>query len=101
MALTFDDGPEGDNKTGKVLDILKACNERHAGSYGPIRATFFVNGAKVKQHPELVRRIVAEGHVLGNHTWNHPHLPTLDKKAVQSQLETAQVAVERWGTTIP
>ena len=60
--LTFDDGPEP-RQTPWVLDTL-----RERG----VRATFFVIGEKAERHPELCRRIVAEGHGIGNHTQTHP-----------------------------
>ncbi|MGG1598142.1 polysaccharide deacetylase family protein [Paenibacillus naphthalenovorans] len=60
--LTFDDGPS--QLTPKVLDILQAEG---------VQATFFVLGEQAEQRPELVRRIVKEGHVLGNHTYNHKY----------------------------
>lgn len=61
IALTFDDGPWAAS-TPEVLDILKKNN---------IKATFFVVGQMLKTYPELGQRIVAEGHVIGNHTWHH------------------------------
>jgi len=61
VALTFDDGPV-EPYTSQILDIL--------GEYGA-RATFFVIGGNVRLYPETVRRILREGHVLGNHTQNH------------------------------
>jgi peptidoglycan/xylan/chitin deacetylase (PgdA/CDA1 family) len=61
IAMTFDDGPSP-ALTPKLLDILK---ERH------IHATFFVLGQMVKAHPEILQREVAEGHQIGNHTWDH------------------------------
>lgn len=61
IALTFDDGP-WPGSTVNVLDILKKNN---------IKATFFVIGQMLKNHPELGQRIVTEGHVIGNHTWTH------------------------------
>lgn len=61
IALSFDDGPN-EPYTSQVLDIL---NE-----YG-VKATFFVVGKNVELYPETARRIVAEGHVLGNHTYSH------------------------------
>lgn len=57
MYLTFDDGPTGDN-TEEILDILKERN---------IQATFFVIGENVRKHPEVAKRIVAEGHTIGIH----------------------------------
>lgn len=59
--LTFDDGPSTNN-TPKILDILKKYN---------IKATFFVIGQCAEQNSELVKREVAEGHVVGNHTYSH------------------------------
>jgi peptidoglycan/xylan/chitin deacetylase (PgdA/CDA1 family) len=62
-ALTFDDGPT-DDSTPRILDTLARLGAR---------ATFFVIGANAARHPDLVRRIHAEGHVVGNHTLDHSH----------------------------
>jgi peptidoglycan/xylan/chitin deacetylase (PgdA/CDA1 family) len=59
--LTFDDGPHPEH-TPRLLDAL--------AEHG-IRATFFVIGREAERHPAIVRRIVAEGHEIGNHTWSH------------------------------
>src|SRR5690606_13521993 len=64
VALTFDDGPDP-VFTPQILDVLA----RHGA-----RATFFVVGSKVNEHPELARRIVAEGHEIGVHTVSHVEL---------------------------
>lgn len=61
IALTFDDGP-WDNHTREILDILKQ---------NQVRATFFVLGQALKNKPDMGRRIVNDGHVIANHTWNH------------------------------
>jgi peptidoglycan/xylan/chitin deacetylase (PgdA/CDA1 family) len=61
VALTFDDGPDPEN-TPKILDVLK--------QYG-VKATFCVVGFRARDHPDLIRRIVAEGHTLCNHSWQH------------------------------
>jgi peptidoglycan-N-acetylglucosamine deacetylase len=61
IALTFDDGPWPET-TAQVLDILKENN---------IKGTFFVVGQNVKNYPDLVKRVVAEGHIIANHTWHH------------------------------
>jgi peptidoglycan-N-acetylglucosamine deacetylase len=60
VALTFDDGPGP--STPAVLDVLQQAQ---------VPATFFVVGKKVANDPEMLRRILASGHVLGNHTWSH------------------------------
>ena len=60
VALTFDDGPG--RSTPAVLDILRQAQ---------VPATFFVVGKEVAAEPEMLRRVLAEGHALGNHTWSH------------------------------
>ncbi len=64
VALSFDDGPDPE-WTPKILDILK---ERG------VHATFFILGKHAEEHPELVRRILREGHEIGSHTYTHPNL---------------------------
>jgi peptidoglycan/xylan/chitin deacetylase (PgdA/CDA1 family) len=83
MALTFDDGPDPEF-TPKVLDIL-----REHGA----RATFFLVGLGANAHPELVERIVAEGHGVGNHTWSHPYLPDLSRDEMLRQLDATGAAI--------
>ena len=61
ISLTFDDGPHPEF-TPQLLDNLAAAD---------IRGTFFVIGEKAEQHPDIVQRIAAEGHEIGNHTWTH------------------------------
>jgi peptidoglycan/xylan/chitin deacetylase (PgdA/CDA1 family) len=61
IALTFDDGP-WPQTTAQVLDILKKND---------IKGTFFVVGQNVKNFPDLMKRVVVEGHAIGNHTWHH------------------------------
>lgn len=64
VALTFDDGPHPVH-TARVLDQLRRAK---------VRATFFVVGSKVEQHPEIASRIVREGHALGLHSWRHDRI---------------------------
>lgn len=61
VALTFDDGPN-EPYTSQILDILASYN---------VKATFFLVGKNVELYPETARRIVTEGHVVGNHSYNH------------------------------
>lgn len=63
MYLTFDDGPSGEN-TSSILDALKERN---------IKATFFLVGENVENHPEIAKRIVAEGHTIGIHCYSHDY----------------------------
>ena len=76
VGLSFDDGPHPE-LTPRVLDALAA-----AGGH----ATFFVVGQNVRRHPEIVRRIVAEGHALGVHTDSHRHAWTLSPAATRQQI---------------
>jgi peptidoglycan-N-acetylglucosamine deacetylase len=83
LAMTFDDGPSAEY-TPRLLDMLKA---RH------IKATFFLIGKNVQAHPELVRRIIAEGHEVGNHTWDHPQLSKLSDAQATDEIEKTQNAI--------
>jgi peptidoglycan/xylan/chitin deacetylase (PgdA/CDA1 family) len=65
IAMTFDDGPHA-SLTPRLLDILRERN---------IRATFYVVGNRTRPHASIMRRIAAEGHELGNHTYTHPFSP--------------------------
>lgn len=84
FALTYDDGPN-DPWTPRLLDLL-AQHE--------VRATFFLIGNFVQQRPDLVRRIHAAGHLLGNHTASHPWLPLLSPKQVRNQLAFCNATIE-------
>lgn len=84
IALTFDDGPN-DGYTERLLDIL-ARHEAHA--------TFFLIGRFARQRPELVRRIHAAGHVIGNHTWTHPWLMFSSPARIREELSTTNAALE-------
>ncbi|MBM3663514.1 MAG: polysaccharide deacetylase family protein [Actinobacteria bacterium] len=76
VALTFDDGPDP-RWTPQILDIL-AEND--------VTATFFVLGRVAQQYPELLDRIVREGHRIGNHTSSHPRLPRLSDQGVADEI---------------
>ncbi|MBK6940167.1 MAG: polysaccharide deacetylase family protein [Planctomycetes bacterium] len=84
VALTFDDGPDPD-VTPRVLDALAALG---------VHATFFVIGERAQRHPELMRRIVAEGHLVANHSWDHAALPLRSSAAIRADLERTQTAIE-------
>ncbi|MDI6603625.1 MAG: delta-lactam-biosynthetic de-N-acetylase [Thermoanaerobacteraceae bacterium] len=74
--LTFDEGYEN-GYTPKILDILKENN---------VKAAFFVTGPYIKQHGDLVKRMVDEGHIVGNHTVNHPSLPSISDEKVKEEI---------------
>jgi len=84
IALTFDDGPN-DTATPMLLDVLA----RHG-----ISATFFVIGKYVQQQPGLVRQLVEAGHIVGNHTMNHPQLVTQPAAVVRKELADCNAAIE-------
>jgi len=86
IALTFDDGPHPQH-TPMLLDILA----QHRA-----RATFYVIGANVRRFPEIARRIVAEGHELGNHTWTHPVLSQQGDATVLREIDRTQEII--WQT---
>src|SRR5215469_12717984 len=75
VALTFDDGPYGE-ATNQILDILKKKQ---------VHATFFLLGINVEKYPAIVKRIVNEGHVIGNHSYSHSpdlfKMPAVDFQA--------------------
>lgn len=77
VALTFDDCASADSWR-RILDGLRANG---------VRGTFFCNGRNVAANPDLARRTVDEGHVIGSHTWDHPIMPRLPVRAQRSQIQ--------------
>ncbi|MEP6636116.1 MAG: polysaccharide deacetylase family protein, partial [Acidobacteriota bacterium] len=84
IALTFDDGPDP-TWTPPILDILKREN---------VPATFFIIGRNGQSYPDLVRRIVNEGHEIGNHTFTHPNLGEIPGPLVDLELNATQRLIE-------
>jgi peptidoglycan-N-acetylglucosamine deacetylase len=84
VAITFDDGPDP-QWTPKILDILKAAN---------VKATFFIVGVNAERYPALVRRIVDEGHEIGNHTYYHPNLALCWPEHIRLELNATQLLLE-------
>ncbi|WP_371361896.1 polysaccharide deacetylase family protein [Sporomusa rhizae] len=85
VALTFDDGPES-NWTPKILDILKTKN---------VKATFFVIGQQVQQHPDILQRMDEEGHIIGNHTFSHRDLTKLDAEHVEQEIDNCALEIQK------
>ncbi|PBC77301.1 cellulose synthase/poly-beta-1,6-N-acetylglucosamine synthase-like glycosyltransferase [Streptomyces sp. TLI_235] len=83
IVLSFDDGPDP-TWTPKLLDELA---ERH------VHASFFITGAMAAHHPDLVRRMVAEGHEIGLHTFSHPDLSLQSKARLTYELSQTQLAL--------
>ena len=84
VAITFDDGPDP-VWTPKILNILKAAN---------IKAAFFLVGVNAEHYPALVRRIVDEGHEIGNHTYYHPNLALCWPEHIRLELNATQLLIE-------
>jgi peptidoglycan-N-acetylglucosamine deacetylase len=80
VAMTFDDGPHP-SLTPKLLDILKERN---------IKCTFFLIGQNVKAYPQIVRRIIAEGHEIGAHTYTHCSLTSRSDAQIRSELQRSE-----------
>jgi peptidoglycan-N-acetylmuramic acid deacetylase len=74
--LTFDEGYEN-GYTVKILDVLRDND---------IKAAFFITGPYLKQQQDLVRRMVEEGHIIGNHTIHHPSLPTISDYQIEEEV---------------
>jgi len=85
ITLTFDDGP-AEQYTEQVLDILR---EHH------VPATFFVCGKNVEAHPDLVRRMFAEGHQVGNHTYSHPFIYFKSRQRMAAEIDRTQAIIEK------
>jgi peptidoglycan/xylan/chitin deacetylase (PgdA/CDA1 family) len=84
IALTFDDGP--DEYTPRILDVLKKHNAR---------ATFFLVGRRAAADEETVRRILDEGHEIGNHSYSHPDFETLSVQQAAREIDRTQSVLER------
>ena len=84
LALTFDDGPDP-KWTPAILDILKKEN---------VPATFFIIGKNGQAYPDLVRRIVDDGHELGNHSFTHPNLGEIPLSLTELELNATQRLIE-------
>ncbi|MCH5184721.1 MAG: polysaccharide deacetylase family protein [Oscillospiraceae bacterium] len=85
LYLTFDEGYEN-GYTGAILDTLKKCD---------VKAAFFITGGYLKTEKELIRRMIDEGHIVGNHTVNHPNLHKLsDPVKISAELSELNRAVE-------
>jgi peptidoglycan/xylan/chitin deacetylase (PgdA/CDA1 family) len=84
VVLTFDDGP-WPRTTPKVLAAL---------AHECVRATFFLIGKPASEHPEMVRRLAALGHTVGNHTWTHHNLKYMKPDAATGEIDKGIAAVE-------
>jgi peptidoglycan/xylan/chitin deacetylase (PgdA/CDA1 family) len=85
LAFTFDDGPNA-TWTPKLLDILASHN---------VRATFFLLGGRAKVQPELVQRTAKAGHLIGNHSWDHPNMARSSPEVIREQMTRTQDMLEQ------
>lgn len=85
IALTFDDGPHP-VYTPKLLDGLKKRG---------VKATFFVVGKNAEENPEIIKRMSKEGHLIGNHTYDHVQISALSEKAASEQIVKTDDAIFR------
>ncbi|WP_236345326.1 polysaccharide deacetylase family protein [Paenibacillus plantiphilus] len=85
VLLTFDDGPKEAEMIDSMLDTL----DKHKA-----KAIFFVNGYRVKQHPELLKKIADRGQTIGNHSWDHIDLKKQTKEEIEKQLGDVQTIVK-------
>jgi peptidoglycan/xylan/chitin deacetylase (PgdA/CDA1 family) len=91
IALTFDDGPDP-TWTPRVLDRLAA---------GGVRATFFVVGERAERAPDVVRRMAAEGHEVGNHSWSHKSLWLCGPRTTADEIARAHEKIAALAGTPP
>jgi len=83
IAITFDDGPHPTH-TPRLLDMLRDRN---------VKATFYVVGTNARAYPGILRRMVAEGHEVANHSYNHPNLSNMSPDAVRKELQDTHDAI--------
>ncbi len=88
VALTYDDGPNPPY-TDRLLDVLAKHD---------VKATFFLIGNRIERHPETVRRMIAEGHQIGNHTYSHPVLGFLPPFSVRRQIQRTDDLIRQHGS---
>lgn len=91
VALTFDDGPHP-SLTPQLLDILAERN---------VKATFYLVGRAVAHSPQIVRRMVEEGHEVGNHSWSHPVLASRSQAGILQEIDWTNQAVFDAAGVIP
>ncbi|MBW7474854.1 polysaccharide deacetylase family protein [Paenibacillus oenotherae] len=84
VALTFDDGPDKKYTTA-ILDILREKD---------VKATFFTVGIQVKKYPDILQRIVKDGHALGNHSYHHHDLSKLDSRMIKEEIKWTDTLIQ-------
>ncbi|NQY73723.1 MAG: polysaccharide deacetylase family protein [Candidatus Margulisbacteria bacterium] len=85
IALTFDDGPKP-LYLRPILDILKKHD---------VQATFFVVAREAERYPRLIKRLISEGHEVGNHTYSHPRLDRIPTKDIEGEIKSASSSISK------
>ena len=88
VALTFDDGPWSNRFTDDVITILREHD---------VKATFFLNGLGIKNHPVATRKLVNAGHDLGNHSYSHKTLVLKGYKEIEEEIESTSALIRSSG----
>lgn len=83
LAFTFDDGPD-EKQTLKILEVLEKNDAK---------ATFFVVGSRVKKYPDILKKELAQGHEVGNHTYHHPSFQNIAPNKVLNEISETQDAI--------
>lgn len=91
VALTFDDGPDR-SVTPRILDSLRAHG---------VRATFYIVGREVAGREDIIRRMYAEGHEIGNHSWDHRDFKDLSDQEMEAEINSTQAAIAAAGVPAP
>lgn len=91
VALTFDDGPDIPY-TQQILDVLDKYK---------VKATFFVIGSCAKAHPEILKEIIAKGHDIGNHSWNHEFMKHWSVEKIKKSIESTDAVIRQVGYQKP
>jgi chitin deacetylase len=89
VALTFDDGPSA-VRTLPLLALLKKNN---------VKATFFMLGENIEKYPEIAKEVFKEGHLIGNHSYNHPRLVFKSPAFIKWQIEKTDTLIKQLGQT--
>lgn len=84
IALTFDDGPH----PYYTLQLLNGLKEKG------VKATFFVLGEQAEQYPDIIEKIAQDGHLIGNHTYSHMQLTSLNREAFKQELKTTSTLLK-------
>ncbi|MDR1768313.1 MAG: polysaccharide deacetylase family protein, partial [Propionibacteriaceae bacterium] len=90
IALAIDDGPS--IYTAEALDTFKKKD---------VPVTFFVLGSRITAEKKLLKRMIAEGHVIGNHSWNHPQFWHMTSAQIKSQLTRTTKLIKKFSGTTP